>query len=62
MAIVAEWNSKPQIPCASTSTSISLGSGELPVEITIGFLGTWDTYKSLKAVTKSFSFLELLFG
>ena len=27
---------------------------ELPVEITIGFIGTWDTYKSLKAVPESF--------
>jgi hypothetical protein len=27
----------------------------------IGFLGTWDTYKPVKAVTKSFSLLELIF-
>ena len=30
------------------------GPGELPVEITIGVFGTWDTYKSLKAVPESF--------
>jgi hypothetical protein len=60
MGIVVEWSSKPQIPCASTSTYTE--SIEQPVEITIRFLGTRDTYKSLKALTKSFSVVELLFG
>ena len=33
----------------------------VPVEITIGFFGTWDAYKSLKAVPESISLVELLF-
>jgi hypothetical protein len=48
--VVTEWNSKSQISRGSTS----LGSVNLLVGIMIKFFGTWDTYESLKAVTKSF--------
>jgi hypothetical protein len=54
--VVAEWRRKPQISCESTSP----GTGE-SLGVTNKFFGTWDTYKSLKAVTKSFSLVGLYF-
>jgi hypothetical protein len=53
MGVVAHWSSKTQILFESTIP----GPGELPVR----FLETWETNKSLKAITNSFSLLELPF-
>jgi hypothetical protein len=44
-----------------TGGTIKLGTGELPVGMTIGFLRTQDTYKSFKAITKSFSTCGITF-
>jgi hypothetical protein len=56
MGVVSDWRRKSQI----SRESMCPGLGEVPGGIKIMFLGTLDTYKSLKAVTKIFSLLELI--
>jgi hypothetical protein len=57
MGLVAEWRSKPQNPCESTSP----GPGEHWWDNEWVMFLAWDTYKSLKAKSSQFSTCGLMF-
>jgi hypothetical protein len=57
IGVVPEKRSKPQTP----NDIISPGHGELSIGMMIWSLRTRDTYKSLRAETKSFSSVEQIF-